>query len=159
MSRAMGKLVGDDVQLESDEFNRAFRVTSDNRRFATDVLHARTHAVPAGPRQGRIPVAGWPGDPGEPRPDRRAGHTLGAGLSRRDPRSHPGPCTTHPRQSIRVNSRCRPPSPEGTLVAVTTAVIVYVTSMPQQVGAYRQPTELAMVRWPLTQEPLPATGR
>jgi len=42
VTRAMGKLVGDDVQLESDEFNRAFRVTSDNRRFATDVLHART---------------------------------------------------------------------------------------------------------------------
>lgn len=31
-----------------------------------------------------------------------------------------------------------------------TAVIVYVTSLPQQVGAYTQRTELAMVRWPLT---------
>jgi hypothetical protein len=33
---------------------------------------------------------------------------------------------------------------------VTTAVIVDVNSLPQQVGAYTQPTELAMVRWPLT---------
>jgi len=42
LARAMGKLVGDDVQLESEDFNRAFRVTSEDRRFATDVLDART---------------------------------------------------------------------------------------------------------------------
>ena len=42
LTRAMGALLGDDVQLESEDFNRAFRVTSDNRRFATDVLHPRT---------------------------------------------------------------------------------------------------------------------
>ena len=42
LNRAMGKLRGDDVQLESEEFNRAYRVISENRRFATDVLHPRT---------------------------------------------------------------------------------------------------------------------
>lgn len=42
LARAMGKLVGDDIQLESEDFNRAFRVTSENRRFAIDVLHPRT---------------------------------------------------------------------------------------------------------------------
>lgn len=41
LTRAMGKLIGDDIQLESEDFNRTFRVTSDSHRFATDVLHPR----------------------------------------------------------------------------------------------------------------------
>jgi hypothetical protein len=39
--RAIGKLLGNDIELESEEFNRAFRVRSDDRRFAYDVLHPR----------------------------------------------------------------------------------------------------------------------
>jgi hypothetical protein len=41
LTRTIGRLRGDDIQLESEDFNRAFRVTSDNARFATDVLHPR----------------------------------------------------------------------------------------------------------------------
>ncbi|HUW56650.1 MAG TPA: hypothetical protein VMZ92_08450 [Planctomycetota bacterium] len=32
----------DDIDFESDEFSRKFRVTSDNRKFAYDVCHVRT---------------------------------------------------------------------------------------------------------------------
>ena len=32
----------DDVQLESEEFNRAFRVSAEDQKFAYDVLHPRT---------------------------------------------------------------------------------------------------------------------
>ena len=39
--RALGKLTNRDIQLESEEFNRAFTVTSDDRRFASDMLHPR----------------------------------------------------------------------------------------------------------------------
>lgn len=32
----------DDLQLESEEFNRAFRISTDDEKFAYDVLHPRT---------------------------------------------------------------------------------------------------------------------
>ncbi|MFY9915266.1 MAG: DUF3137 domain-containing protein [Nocardioidaceae bacterium] len=39
--RALGKLRNDDIQLESEEFNRAFTVRCDDRRFASAVLNPR----------------------------------------------------------------------------------------------------------------------
>lgn len=39
--RLFGRLAGTDIELESEEFNRAFTVTCENRRFAVDVLHPR----------------------------------------------------------------------------------------------------------------------
>jgi hypothetical protein len=41
LTRDRPRLVGQDLQLESDEFNAAFRVTADDDRFAYDVLHPR----------------------------------------------------------------------------------------------------------------------
>ncbi len=41
ISRFFGRLTNSDIELESEEFNRAFRVTCPNRRFASDVLHPR----------------------------------------------------------------------------------------------------------------------
>ncbi len=41
-SRTLGKLLNRDIELESEEFNRAFTVTCPDRRFAYDVLHPRT---------------------------------------------------------------------------------------------------------------------
>lgn len=38
-SRAVGRLLNKDIELESEEFNRAFTVTCADRKFATDVLH------------------------------------------------------------------------------------------------------------------------
>lgn len=37
-----GALGFDDIELESEDFNRRFRVTGDDRKLAYDVLHART---------------------------------------------------------------------------------------------------------------------
>ncbi len=39
--RALGRLRNDDIQLESEEFNRAFTVRCDDRKFASAVLNAR----------------------------------------------------------------------------------------------------------------------
>lgn len=39
--RALGKLTNRDIELESEEFNRAFTVVSPDRRFAYDILHPR----------------------------------------------------------------------------------------------------------------------
>lgn len=39
--RAVGKLLNRDIQLESEEFNRAFTVWSPDRKFAYDMLHPR----------------------------------------------------------------------------------------------------------------------
>ena len=39
--RAIGKLTNHDIQLESEEFNRAFTVHCEDRKFASDVLHPR----------------------------------------------------------------------------------------------------------------------
>jgi hypothetical protein len=39
--RAIGKLFNNDIELESEEFNRAFTVSSPDRKFAYDVLHPR----------------------------------------------------------------------------------------------------------------------
>jgi hypothetical protein len=40
--RAAALVGGQDIELESDEFNRAYRVRSDDRRFASDLLNPRT---------------------------------------------------------------------------------------------------------------------
>jgi len=42
VSRLFGRLFNTDIRLESEEFNRAFTVTSDDRRFASAALHPRT---------------------------------------------------------------------------------------------------------------------
>lgn len=39
VSRFLGRLTNSDIELESEEFNRAFTVTCEDRKFATDVLH------------------------------------------------------------------------------------------------------------------------
>jgi hypothetical protein len=39
--RALGKLTNRDIELESEEFNRAFTVRCRDRKFAFDVLHPR----------------------------------------------------------------------------------------------------------------------
>jgi hypothetical protein len=39
--RAMGKMLNYDLQLESEEFNRAYTVRADDRKFASSVLHPR----------------------------------------------------------------------------------------------------------------------
>lgn len=41
LERFAGRLLGSDIELESEEFNRAFRVNSPDRRFASAVLHPR----------------------------------------------------------------------------------------------------------------------
>jgi hypothetical protein len=42
ISRMFGKLFNTDIQLESEEFNRAFTVNCEDRKFASAVLHPRT---------------------------------------------------------------------------------------------------------------------
>lgn len=39
LSRFFGRVTGKDIELESEQFNRAFTVTCEDRKFATDVLH------------------------------------------------------------------------------------------------------------------------
>jgi hypothetical protein len=39
LDRFVGRLTGNDIDLESDEFNRAFTVRCTDRKFASDVLH------------------------------------------------------------------------------------------------------------------------
>jgi len=39
--RLLGRMFNTDIELESEEFNRAFTVNADDRRFAFDVLHPR----------------------------------------------------------------------------------------------------------------------
>jgi hypothetical protein len=39
--RLLGRMFNSDIELESEEFNRAFTVTADDRKFASDVLHPR----------------------------------------------------------------------------------------------------------------------
>lgn len=38
-SRMVGRITGRDIELESEAFNRAFTVTCEDRKFASDVLH------------------------------------------------------------------------------------------------------------------------
>lgn len=54
LERLAGRLLGTDIELESEEFNRAFRVNSPDRRFASAVLHPRMmeHLL-------RLPEVGW----------------------------------------------------------------------------------------------------
>jgi Protein of unknown function (DUF3137) len=39
LDRFVGRITGTDIDLESDDFNRAFTVTCPDRKFASDVLH------------------------------------------------------------------------------------------------------------------------
>jgi hypothetical protein len=39
LDRFVGRITGQDIDLESEEFNRAFSVTCPDRKFASDVLH------------------------------------------------------------------------------------------------------------------------
>lgn len=39
--RWVGRLTGSDIELESEQFNRAFTVRCEDRKFATDFLHPR----------------------------------------------------------------------------------------------------------------------
>ncbi|HET8561122.1 MAG TPA: DUF3137 domain-containing protein [Marmoricola sp.] len=39
LTRMVGRLTNRDIELESEEFNRAFTVTCPDRKFASDVLH------------------------------------------------------------------------------------------------------------------------
>ena len=41
LERFVGRLTNRDIELESEDFNRAFTVTCPDRRFASDVLHPR----------------------------------------------------------------------------------------------------------------------
>jgi uncharacterized protein DUF3137 len=41
-TKLLGAVGLDDLQLESEEFNRAFRISADDQKFAYDVLHPRT---------------------------------------------------------------------------------------------------------------------
>jgi hypothetical protein len=41
-TRLLGAVGLDDLQLESEQFNRAFRISADDHKFAYDVLHPRT---------------------------------------------------------------------------------------------------------------------
>jgi hypothetical protein len=41
LDRFVGRLVGSDIDLESEDFNRAFSVSCPDRKFASDVLHPR----------------------------------------------------------------------------------------------------------------------
>ena len=38
-SRLVTRITNSDIELESEQFNRAFTITCDDRKFATDVLH------------------------------------------------------------------------------------------------------------------------
>jgi len=41
LDRFVGRLAGNDIDLESEDFNRAFAVSCPDRKFASDVLHPR----------------------------------------------------------------------------------------------------------------------
>jgi hypothetical protein len=41
VSRWIGRLTDSDIEFESEDFNRAFTVTCEDRKFATDVIHPR----------------------------------------------------------------------------------------------------------------------
>ena len=57
LERFVGRLTGNDIDLESEEFNRAFTVGCPDRKFASDVLHPQMMefllAAPAGRLQVR----------------------------------------------------------------------------------------------------------
>jgi hypothetical protein len=54
LGRMVGRLTNTDIELESEQFNRAFTVRADDRKFATDVLHPRMMEYLL-----RIPDRGW----------------------------------------------------------------------------------------------------
>jgi hypothetical protein len=41
LGRLVGRLTNTDLEFESEQFNRAFTVTCEDRKFATDVIHPR----------------------------------------------------------------------------------------------------------------------
>ncbi len=53
-SRAVGRITNRDIELESEDFNRAFTVTADDRKFASDVLHPQMMEYLL-----RMPDLGW----------------------------------------------------------------------------------------------------
>lgn len=53
-SRAVGRILNRDIELESETFNRAFTVTCPDRKFATDVLHPQMMEFVLG-----FPEQGW----------------------------------------------------------------------------------------------------
>ena len=46
-SASSGRLTNSDIELESEDFNRAFTVNCPDRKFASDVLHPRMMELPA----------------------------------------------------------------------------------------------------------------
>ena len=54
VGRFFGRLTNRDIELESEDFNRAFTVTADDRRFASDVLHPKMMQMLL-----RWPALGW----------------------------------------------------------------------------------------------------
>ncbi|MDP2772403.1 MAG: DUF3137 domain-containing protein [Nocardioides sp.] len=54
VGRFFGRLTNRDIELESEDFNHAFTVTSDDRRFASDVLHPKMMQMLL-----RWPALGW----------------------------------------------------------------------------------------------------
>lgn len=60
VERAVGRLTNTDIQFESEAFNRAFRVTCPDRKFASDVLHPRMmEMLLAHPKRGWTFRDGW----------------------------------------------------------------------------------------------------
>lgn len=54
VSRLIGRLTNSDIEFESEHFNRAFTVTCDDRKFATDVIHPQMMELLL-----RTPDLGW----------------------------------------------------------------------------------------------------
>ena len=92
LERFVGRLTGNDIDLESEEFNRAFTVGCPDRKFASDVLHPQMMefllAAPAASagrfeRDSMLMVAQRPADAGADRRDDRGHgrhHRPGAGV-------------------------------------------------------------------------------
>ena len=60
LGRFVGRLTGSDIDLESEDFNRAFAVRADDRKFATDVLHPRMmEYLLQVPDRGWVLTGGW----------------------------------------------------------------------------------------------------
>ena len=56
LERFVGRLTGNDIDLESEEFNRAFTVGCPDRKFASDVLHPQMMEFLLEHRQRRLQV-------------------------------------------------------------------------------------------------------
>ena len=77
LDRFVGRLTGNDIDLESEEFNRAFTVSCPDRKFASDVLHPQMMEFLLAAPAGRLEVrAGLDAD----------GRATGSGRRRRSTR-------------------------------------------------------------------------